>query len=211
MEAVLQLALPWERRILLFLLATGARVGELFHLRWSDVNLERATVQLRTRKRKGGSKQAQLLPLSPTLHELLSELKQERTEGTRHVLINPRTQGPYSKLQPAIRYMLKRLCRAAEVRQFGFHSLRHYTAARLIDSQKANIVEIQQLLGHQRSSTTDGYLRSLSSAIGHLAVIIEETVLPKSKSPEKEPGHEDHGKVEDENARREARTDISRS
>jgi integrase len=82
--------------------------------------------------------------------------------------------------------MLKRLCQAAEVKEFGFHSLRHFVASRLIDSQKANIVEIQQLLGHQRTTTTDTYLKSLSSTVGHLAMIIEEVVLPKPKSPEKE-------------------------
>ena len=182
METILQLAQPWERRILLFLLATGARIGELFNLMWEDVNLERSTVQLRTRKRKGGSRQARLLPLSPTLYTILSELKQERPEGgAGHVFINPHTGGPYRKLQSSVRHMLKRLCRAAEVKEFGFHALRHFVAARLLDSQKANIVEIQQLLGHQRTTTTDTYLKSLSSAIGHLAAIIEEVVLPKSK------------------------------
>ena len=179
-EAILQLALPWERRILLFLLATGARIGELFNLTWEDVNFERATVQLWTRKRKGGSRQARLLPLSSTLQELLSELKQEHPEGAEHVFINPRTGGPYRKLQPAVRYLLKRLCQGAGVKEFGFHALRHFVAARLIDSQKANIVEIQQLLGHQRATTTDNYLKSLSSAIGHLAAVIEEVVLPKT-------------------------------
>ena len=167
--------------MLLFLLATGARVGELFNLTWEDVNLERATVQLRTRKRKGGSRQARLLPLPPTLQDLLVELKQERLEGAGHVFINPRTGGPYRKLQSSVRHMLKRLCKAAGVKEFGYHALRHFVAARLLDSQKANIVEIQQLLGHQRTTTTDLYLKSLSSAIGHLAGVIEEVVMPKPK------------------------------
>ena len=185
-DKVLGEAQPWERRILLFLLATGARSGELFNLTWEDVNFERCTVQLWTRKRKGGSRQARLLPLSPTLRGILTELAAERPEGAAHVFINPQTGGPFHKLQPSVRYMLKRLCKAAEVKEFGFHALRHFVASRLMDSQRANIVEIQQLLGHQRTTTTDIYLKSLSSAIGHLAAVIEEVVLPKLK-PEPSP------------------------
>jgi site-specific recombinase XerD len=48
----------------------------------------------------------------------------------------------------------------------------------------ATLVDIQLLLGHQRATTTDIYLRSLSSSISHVAQFIEEDVLPKTKDSE---------------------------
>ena len=49
-----------------------------------------------------------------------------------------------------------------------------------MDSRQTSIVDIQLLLGHQRATTTDSYLRTLSSSISHLAEIIESSVLPQS-------------------------------
>ena len=182
--AVLKEARRWEERMLLFLLSTGARSGEAFNLTWEDVNLERGTVILWTRKRKGGSRQARLLPISPTLRAILEELARENAEAASpYVFVNPETGEPYYRQLPSVRLMLKRLCRKAGVKEFGFHALRHYVASRLMESQQANIVEIQRLLGHQRTTTTDAYLKSLSSGIGHLAGIIETAVLPKPPQP----------------------------
>lgn len=193
--AVMTQAETWEARLLLFILGTGARIGEVFSLTWEDVNFDRQTVTLWTRKRKAGSRQARRLPLTPRLTVMLRELEQE-SGGNAHVFINPATGGPYRKLQPCVRYLLKRLCVKAKVKSFGFHALRHFVASRLMESNQANIVEIQQLLGHQRSTTTDLYLRSLSSGIAHLAGIIEEAVLPVCGSTDPQPlteQGEDHG------------------
>ena len=176
--AVFSAAALWEKRMLTFLLATGARSGEMFRLEWTDVNFERNTLTLWTRKRKGGNRQARLTPISPSLKAVLRELETENTAASPYVFVNPETGDAYYRQLPSIRYMLKRLCKKCELKEFGFHALRHFVAARLMDSRQTNIVEIQQLLGHQRTTTTDLYLRSLSSSIGHLADIIEKEVLP---------------------------------
>lgn len=96
-------------------------------------------------------------------------------------MINQRTKARYQRLQPSVRYMLKRLCKAAGVKTFGFHALRHYVSQRLMAGGNATLVDIQLLLGHQRATTTDIYLRSLSSSISHVAQFIEEDVLPKTE------------------------------
>jgi len=59
-------------------------------------------------------------------------------------------------------FMMERLCQRAQVREFGLHSLRHHVAVRLRDSGKASKYDIQAILGHQRSDTTDIYLRGLA-------------------------------------------------
>lgn len=183
-KAVLDKASPWELRLLRFLLHTAARVGEAYQLTWEDVNFDRNTVCLWTRKRKGGARQSRLLPLSATLRAMLEEMRREQTDENPYVFINPSTNTRYQRLQPAVRFMLKRLCKAAKVKAFGFHALRHYVSQRLITGGNATLVDIQLLLGHQRATTTDIYLKSLSSSISHVAQFIEDDVLPKNKGPE---------------------------
>ena len=46
-------------------------------------------------------------------------------------------------------------------------------AVSLVKSQKADITDIQQLLGHQRPTTTHIYLRSVAPNLGRLAGVIE--------------------------------------
>lgn len=180
---VLQAATDWELRLLHLLILTGARLGEVLQLTWEDINFEGQTLSLWTRKRHGGSRQERKMPLTPTLERILKELQGEQVEGnSKYVLLNPLTGGPYTRLQPSIRYMLHRLCKAAEVEPFGFHALRHFFASRMLASGGANIVEIQAALGHQRLTTTDIYLRSMSSSIAHLAGVIDGAVLPTSVS-----------------------------
>ncbi|WP_337810398.1 tyrosine-type recombinase/integrase, partial [Desulfovibrio sp.] len=79
--------------------------------------------------------------------------------------------------------MLKRLCREAGVREFGFHALRHYFASMLVSTNKVTLCDIQHMLGHQRATTTtDTYLHSLCPPVDHLAGVIEEMNQPLKAS-----------------------------
>lgn len=61
-----------ETRILLLtLLHTAARSGETFRMRWDDLDFERRTVRLWTRKRKGGGLEFDLIPMTEELREVL--------------------------------------------------------------------------------------------------------------------------------------------
>lgn len=154
------------------LLCTGARVGEVLKLRWDDVPAH--AVQLWTQKRKGGSKQRRLVPLSGRLQAVLDE-QRPVTGSLGFVFINPVTQAPYSMRQPSMKLMQKRLCEKAGVTPFGFHAIRHNFAVSLVKLQKADIT-IQHLLGHQRPTTTDIYLRSVAPNLARLAGVIEGAV-----------------------------------
>ena len=160
----------WEKDLLLLLVHTGARISEILNLRWSDVTQD--NIVLWTKKRKNGSRQPRNIPIGDSLKELLNRYEEKRT-GI-YVLVNPITNGPYKKSQHSIKLMLERLCKKAGVKVFGFHSLRHYFASCLLSTGRAGLADIQLLLGHQRMSTTDGYLHSLNPMLGHLAGIIED-------------------------------------
>ena len=77
--------------------------------------------------------------------------------------------------------MMRNLCKAAEVKQFNFHALRHFVARMLAQGGQANFGDIQVLLGHQKATTTDIYLKSLeSSPMSHVGPYIEADVIKKT-------------------------------
>ena len=177
LDAVLRNAELWEKQLLIVLLHTGARIGEIFNLTWEDVNLELGTIMLWTRKRKGGSRQFRLVPISQSVREILEHLAAGKGVFT-HVFTNPRTGEAYYTLQPCVRYLLKRLCARAGVKEFGYHALRHYVAQQL-RHQDAHMGDIQALLGHQRATTTDIYLRSLDTDLKRITPLLE-AIIPLS-------------------------------
>lgn len=158
--AVLAVAESWQRDFLTVLATTGARPGEIRKLTWDDVDISRATITLWTRKRKGGARQPRTINMSPKLLELMTRRFNE--SGGDVVFTNPTTGKPLGRLDRPYRYMMERLCEKANVRFFTFYSFRHFVATKLRDSGQANKYEIQLILGHARSDTTDKYLRGLS-------------------------------------------------
>ena len=78
--------------------------------------------------------------------------------------------------QPSMKLMLKRLCEQAGVTPFGFRTIRHCFAVSLIKSRQSDTIDMQQLLGHQRPTTTDTYLRSVAPNLDRLAGVIEGAV-----------------------------------
>ena len=185
--AILDKATPREKALLDFLLCTGARVGEAYQLLWKHVDFKAKELQLWTRKRKNSNPEPRSIPISGPLLTLLEDLWNNRVPGAEHVFINPDTGKPYERLQPAVRDMMSRLCKAAGVETvFGFHALRHYVAKLLIEGGNAKFGELQTLLGHQNATTTDIYLKSLStSPIGHVAPYIEADVINRTMAARK--------------------------
>lgn len=183
-EAVLQVAEEWQKDFLHVLAKTGARPGEIRSLRWEDIDLNRETITLWTRKRKGGAKQPRILNMSPQLTEVMRRRFGEKA-NSKYVFTNPFTGKPLGRLDRPYRYMMERLCKKAKVKFFTFYALRHFVATRLRDSGKANRYEIQHILGHIRSDTTDRYLRGLAPDIKE-AISVLDDVVNMTKITEKE-------------------------
>jgi integrase len=181
--AVLMAAQPWERDFLTVLLRTGARAGEVRALTWDDVDLARGIVSLATRKRRGGIRQYRAITMSAQLSDLMRRLWDRRDRHSPYVFTNPLTGTAYTRQQQTMKRMMVRLCQKAGVQPFGLHALRHYVAVRLRDSGKASKFDIQAILGHQRSDTTDIYLRGLSPDLKDaVSALDDEEISPKGYS-----------------------------
>lgn len=141
-----------HKAYILTIILTVARVGEINNLKWEDIKAD--YLILRTRKAKNSNITPRQIPLSEPLKEVLKTVK-NRGE---FVFWNARTKTKFDYRKN----LMKSLCLKAGVKRFGFHSLRHFGASRLAMNGMP-ITDIQLLLGHQRSTTTDIYLQSLGS------------------------------------------------
>lgn len=199
---VLLAAEPWEQDYLNIILKTGCRASDPRRLTWDAVNFDRECIALWTRKRQGGEKKFRKIsmPEGSKLYEILYRLWQGRNKRSPFVFTNPETGTGYARQDRDFRYMLADrtvktkkgqrvekvgLCSKAGVKLFTMKSLRHFVALRLDDSGKASLTDIQKLLGHEKPTTTDTYLKGLRGDTRRAAAILDDDDLLESANSAK--------------------------
>jgi integrase len=140
-------ASAWPRLYLLALMAltTGARKGELLGLRWQDVDTVLRVVHV-GRSKNGDPK---VLPLVPAVVEQLEALR-----GAPGGLVFPSRLHPAKPMAFEARW--HEALKAAHIRAFRFHDLRHSCASYLAQ-HGATLLEIGDLLGHRQISMVRRY------------------------------------------------------
>lgn len=156
---ILAASSPDERPLLIILAHTLARIDEILRMRWEDVNFERRTVTLWTRKRKDGNWEPRHIPMNDTLFSTLMPMWNRR-EQQDWVFFN-RKEGTRFNRRPK---MMKSICNRAGVTHCGFHAIRHFTATYLHDALKIPTGVIGGLLGHKEKRTTEIYLHSVEES-----------------------------------------------
>lgn len=151
---VLEVAEDEQKRYLLALIYTAGRVRELNALKWEDIYPN--YLILRTKKSKNSDIVERKIPINQPLQELLDSIKRVG----EYVFLNSRTKTKYDYRKK----MMHKLCKQADVRLFTFHALRHFTAS-FLDDAGTPLTAIKDLLGHQRTTTTDLYLQSLRGGV----------------------------------------------
>lgn len=152
-KLVLEVADCEQQRYLLVLIHTAARMREINRLKWEDIH--EGYLSLYTRKAKCSDLKETKVPINKDLERILKRI--EKT--SEYVFINQRTGKPYDHRDK----FLGTLCNLAGVPRFTFHCLRHFTAS-LLNHEGAPITDIQAILGHERTTTTDHYLKSLAGS-----------------------------------------------
>ena len=69
---------------------------------------------------------------------------------------------------------MRGLCKRAEVKEFGVHSIRHMVASILNDTHKVSKKKIQKILRHQSQRTTEIYLHALETDLTDTMKLLEE-------------------------------------
>ena len=119
------------------------------------------------------------LAFTDTLYEVLKRRWKNRNKSTSYVF--------HDENGSILTYIMKRntmrdLCEKAGVKVFGFHAIRHHVASILADSGKASLSQIQKLLRHRRSTTTDNYIKTLDSQLRQVANVLDEQGQFEEKS-----------------------------
>ena len=182
----------------LFYLAvtTGMRMGELFGLKWSDVNWQRATIyvqrqsqfipgegyQFAETKTRSGKR---VIDLSNGAMEALQKEKERLNArkvfaGDRweeNDLIFPNSVGR-SRDATNTRIALNRILKASGVTKIRFHDLRH-TAASILLNSNVPLIKVSRMLGHSKPSVTlDIYTHLINDQSREAANVMDRLVTP---------------------------------
>lgn len=158
-----------DRAILEVMYATGIRRAELVSLTIYDVEMRGGTMRIE----HGKGDETRLVPLTETAVTALKLYLEESrpcfaTEaGQIRLFVSSRSGGPLDA--DDIRRIVRKACKNARIKKHVTpHTLRHTCATHLLKG-KADIRQIQKLLGHRRLSSTEIYTHV---DLGDLAEVI---------------------------------------
>ena len=152
-------------------LYTGMRRGELFKLKWSDINFQREFINIRNPK--GGLDQK--IPLN---------------DGAKKVLENhPRTDSQFifpgrgGKQRTDIKHQVNRIKKEAGLPQDfrALHGLRHVYASMLASSGKVDMYTLQKLLTHKSPAMTQRYAHLRDETLKNASNVANDIILQATK------------------------------
>ena len=120
-EKLIQNAIPYLQDLICFALNTGLRVGEIFSLRWSHVDLARGILAVFASK----TQTIREIPINSETRRVLEAWKLNRKN--EDVFYNPQTGKPFVDLKTGFALA----CEKAGISDVTWHTLRHTFASRL--------------------------------------------------------------------------------
>lgn len=151
---------PYKGIFIRLLIYTGLRLSEAAELRWVDVNLAKAVIKV---KYSSKSDRERTIPIArellPYLERLPRKTKLLFEDGQGRPFQNRKTY--WSDIQ--------RACAMTGLRRRRLHDLRHSCARFLIESN-ADIVTVQNILGHEDIRTTQKYMQHFNLTLATEAV-----------------------------------------
>ncbi|MGA1842588.1 MAG: tyrosine-type recombinase/integrase [bacterium] len=162
--------------MMLMALYSGMRRGEMFNLKWEDIDFERGFIHIRDPK--GGRDQT--IPLNDATRELLQN--------------HPRTAGPYvfpgrgGAKRTDIRHQVNRIKeRAGLPKDFrALHGLRHTYASMLASSGQVDMYTLQKLLTHKSPLMTQRYAHLRDEALRKASNLAGDLIEQALKTDNKE-------------------------
>lgn len=159
MIAVMQQAKGQDLVMLMLFYYTGARAGEVFRLKWSDIDFPGNKVCLRDKKTGGkGGWRERWLPMHSELSKALEWWRAARPCIVDHVFFQVHCHEKMGEPFTHRSHYMPAVCKRLGIKVFTFHSIRHKSAA--ITFLANGLHDAQILMGHYRPTTTDIYVRS---------------------------------------------------
>ena len=131
---------------------TGMRRGELFNMKWEDVDFQNRTITIKAAVAKSGK--ARGIPINKPLTSMLKSIKNGGVN-----------RGPYvfsgEKPLKDIKTSFNKAKRLAGIDpRFRFHDIRHTFASRLVTEHRVDLVTVQKVLGHASLKMLERYAHS---------------------------------------------------
>jgi integrase len=157
-----------------FALMSGMRSGEMYALRWTDVDLEAGTIHVtKAWTNKSGlslpkKNKCRVVPISGQFKKFLLELKMA-TSGFERTLLDLATKCMVTHkdyVLPSLQEwalgnqaeILRKFCDQVGITSVKFHDLRATFITNLL-ANNVPLVKVMAIVGHSKMSTTDIYLR----------------------------------------------------
>lgn len=140
-------------------LLTGMRSGELFALKWSDIDFDQRLISVTkqwTSKNGFGPTKTRRNRIVPISEDLLVYLKERKLkEGTKSEFVLPRL-GEWDHGEQA--KVIKDFCIGLGITPIKFHDLRATFITNLL-ARGESVARVMSIVGHTELKTTNGYLR----------------------------------------------------
>lgn len=157
-DIILKNANDAHRDIYEFLLNTGLRSGEMSHLEWNDVDLEKGIIYIRVKK-DWHPKTAtnRTVPLNAKAREIV-----ERQPKRSNLVFTTRTGGSQFDIYNRFRYLIKKINEkhGIVIENPTIHAFRHTFATHALQSG-IDIYTVSKYLGHTSVKMTEKYLTLL--------------------------------------------------
>ncbi len=143
-------------------LDTGMRRGELFKLRWQDVDFENGLIRVCATHTK--TQRERLVPLTARARAELIVLK-ESAAGERIFPFND------------VKHGFQAAKDKAGLSDLRFHDLRHTAITRMVKGG-ISASEAGKVAGHTQAQTTHRYINTNAESVRAVAVVLDEYALP---------------------------------
>jgi integrase len=160
-QRLLAAAGPRLKPILVTALGTGMRRGELFALKWADIDFAHGTIHVRMSK----SNKSRIIPVGPTVLAMLQALP-----CLSEFVFPGQRKG---RALQSISRSFRTACADAKIGGFRFHDCRHTYATELLN-RGVEIVTVSRILGHSSIMMTVKYLHTSAERLRLAAEKIEE-------------------------------------
>jgi site-specific recombinase XerD len=152
-----------------FLMYTGARRHEVFTAEWQHINLERNSWYVPVTK-NGKPRYVMLNRRAVQIIEYARLLQtQQYIHKPQWLFINPHTHKPYR----CVFSKWSRIRAELGLHDVRIHDLRHSFASTLVNNG-ATLYEVQKLLGHSRSATTERYAHLANHRLQQAVSLIDK-------------------------------------
>jgi integrase len=150
------------RPIIICALDTGMRRGEIFKLKWRDIDFENRLITIRAFNTK--TMRERQVAMTERLSRELELLRENTGQNSDELVFGVTT---------SVKTAFNKVKAIAGIADLRFHDLRHTHATRLV-SKHLPLSEVGRILGHTQANTTFRYVNSNVEMVRRAAAALDE-------------------------------------